>query len=327
MKYEGWYQVAFERDLTNDLTPTAVGTRPLVLSRTPGGVRAFDGICPHRGAHLAYGGCLEDGAIVCPFHGYRIGLGKRSRHGFSVREYRTLAVGGSIFVLTSESHENGLTELMTELGRTHCIVPGFAVQAHTAPEIVIENGFDNAHFKSVHGVLNQPDFTIQQSQHGEFHVEGSLEFQLPPWQRRGERHGVVLVPFTARAFSPCLAVTHLSGDSPYWVITGATPLTNGSCVVLLSFAIPRSADNADPPSEFCQQLMRYSKAGLEQDCLIWNHMSLTSPSRFTVQDEAVLGFRKFCERFRLEASADLLGSATDPATVRRQATQTAEETP
>src|SRR5689334_9118972 len=58
MIYNGWYQVAFERDLTADVTPANIGTHPLALVRTETGVRAVDGVCPHRGAHLGYGGKL-----------------------------------------------------------------------------------------------------------------------------------------------------------------------------------------------------------------------------------------------------------------------------
>ena len=132
MTRPGWYQVAFERDLTDELTPAAIGTLPLALLRTAGGVRAFDAACPHRGAHLAFGGRVCEGEIICPFHGYRVGLARESADGFCAREYPVLQVGGLVFARLSPEHENGLTPLLEELDRTHRIVPGFATSVRAA---------------------------------------------------------------------------------------------------------------------------------------------------------------------------------------------------
>src|SRR5687768_10485144 len=78
MYVHGWYKVAFEYELENPLTAAAIGDIRLVLVRSEGGIRAYKADCPHRGAHLAYGGKLNNASIICPFHGYRIGLGKES---------------------------------------------------------------------------------------------------------------------------------------------------------------------------------------------------------------------------------------------------------
>ena len=67
--YAGWYRVAFTPDATEEVSPAEIGSLPLVLVKTPDGIGAFDAVCPHRGAHLGYGGRLDGGVIVCPFHG------------------------------------------------------------------------------------------------------------------------------------------------------------------------------------------------------------------------------------------------------------------
>src|SRR5690349_18065891 len=89
MSLHGWYQVAFERDLQRELTPASLGATRLLLVRGEG-VRAFDATCPHRGAHLGFGGRLEGDAVRCPFHGYRIGLTAAGGHPFRAREYAAL---------------------------------------------------------------------------------------------------------------------------------------------------------------------------------------------------------------------------------------------
>ena len=49
------------------------GGRNLALVRVADTVHAFDGICPHRGASLGEG-FLNDGCLVCPWHGWQFDL-------------------------------------------------------------------------------------------------------------------------------------------------------------------------------------------------------------------------------------------------------------
>ena len=69
----GWFQVAFSDELsTGDVLPLQYFGRHLVLFRgEDGGARALDAFCPHLGAHLGYGGKVEDNCIRCPFHAWR----------------------------------------------------------------------------------------------------------------------------------------------------------------------------------------------------------------------------------------------------------------
>jgi 3-ketosteroid 9alpha-monooxygenase subunit A len=57
---QGWYQVAFERDLGSGLTLLGSGRGALLAVRENARLRLVDAACPHRGASLA-GGRLEDG--------------------------------------------------------------------------------------------------------------------------------------------------------------------------------------------------------------------------------------------------------------------------
>jgi nitrite reductase (NADH) small subunit len=50
-----------------------VDGRRIAIFRTPSGVRALDGDCPHRGGPLA-DGLVGDDCVTCPLHGRRIDL-------------------------------------------------------------------------------------------------------------------------------------------------------------------------------------------------------------------------------------------------------------
>jgi phenylpropionate dioxygenase-like ring-hydroxylating dioxygenase large terminal subunit len=296
MYSNGWYQVGFEEDLTAELTPAAIGSRHLALVRTGTEVRAFDAVCPHRGAHLAMGGRYDREAIICPFHGYRIGLGREGEHGFRVHEYRTLVIGGLVFVSLSDTHDMGFRAYMEQLAQTHLIVPGFSLPMRTRPELVVENAFDNSHFRTVHHIQNEPRFRILPSQTGEFGVEGTLQYG-DIWKPGGKPTDRDVIPFVARAFSPGVVLGSLGGYRPYTVLTAATPVTENDCLIRLSLIIPVGEGNVPPDKDYCLHLLRGSKAGLEMDRVIWENISTTAPCHYTAQDAAMLAFREFCSRF------------------------------
>ena len=72
---DGWFRVAASADLPRGaVRPLRYFGRDLVAFRTVDGVaRVLDAHCPHLGAHLGHGGCVEGDAIRCPFHGWLIG--------------------------------------------------------------------------------------------------------------------------------------------------------------------------------------------------------------------------------------------------------------
>jgi nitrite reductase/ring-hydroxylating ferredoxin subunit len=300
MEWKGWYQIAFERELSSELTPARVGDLPLVIVRSGDTLRVFDAVCPHRGAHLAYGGRLDGDAIICPFHGERIALSESTEERFCMREHRVLVVGGLVFVLISDGFDAGFAAMMTDLDATHYVVPGFTMEVGAPADLVIENGFDNTHFRSVHGILNEPEFSVRNGDAGELVVEGEFEIPTSPWQK-GATGTRLRVPFTGRAFSPGVFVSGLGGSHPYAVITTATPLTDTSSTVRLSIAVPATADGGAPNQDLCRYLLHQSKGGIEKDRVIWEHLCTRSVSRYTDRDTAVVEFRKFCRSYFKEA--------------------------
>jgi nitrite reductase/ring-hydroxylating ferredoxin subunit len=297
MYSHGWYQVAFERDLTTALAPAAVGPRQLVLAQGPEGWRAADAFCPHRGAHLAFGGRVEGETIVCPFHGHRIGIGQASHDGFCTRPYPTLVVGGLVFVRISAAEDNGFAGVMAELDARRYFVPGFALRVRAPADLVIENAFDRPHFQIVHGVGTDPRFEVRDGDHGDLMATGV--FSVPPtrWRRDDGSDVPQRVEFRARAFSPGLVMSELDGSPPYGVLTAATPTPEGDCVVRVSLVMPADAGGRLPAAPLCEYLLQQSHAGLEKDRLVWEHLGQSAPCRYTAQDASVLAFRRFCHRF------------------------------
>ncbi len=233
MRYGGWYQIAFERELKADLMSVPVGDRRLLIVRDEKGIGVFDAICPHRGADLGVGGkLLSAGVVKCPYHGHKVALGGDGGGPYCVRRYRSLAVGGLVFAIVGEFGDGKLPAMLDYLSRTHVFFPGFEKTIKVAPEMVIENAFDWAHFLPVHDVI--------EVEHGEPSVEDGVftattKLRVGPSMWQGTADGAhhddgstfVEVPLVARAYSPNLTITQVAvggGDKPHFVIASAVPM-------------------------------------------------------------------------------------------------------
>jgi phenylpropionate dioxygenase-like ring-hydroxylating dioxygenase large terminal subunit len=310
--YRGWTQVAFSRDLDGDVTPATIGDVPLVLVRRDGQLHAFDATCPHRGAHLGYGGRLDGDVVVCPFHGRRIRLGDDAGHPYCVKGYRTLELGGAIYVLLDESHENGFSEFIRGIAATHYLIPGFEIPARISPEYVIENVFDADHFNVVHMVGRRPTLSWRPGDGGELLVEGIFETERPnKWQdpTAGSEAGAgggpepVRMHFRARVFSPTLVATEVgSADLPNLVVTSATPTPDGDCVIRLMVAMAPTPEGTAPTVRAVGSLMSGSRTAFEQDLVIWEHLDRTASTNLGPGDELVLAYHDYCRRFRESAT-------------------------
>jgi 3-ketosteroid 9alpha-monooxygenase subunit A len=303
----GWVLLAFRAELRNEVTPATVGGRPLVVIRKDDQIRVADATCPHRGAHLGYGGTLVAGGIRCPFHGRLVKLGDPAGNDYRVREYPTVEVGDALFVLIDERHEKGFRATAATLAHTHELTPGFVLPAHVAAEYVIENVFDAEHFESVHKVSRQPQLEVRGGDDGELIVEGSLQSPAPSIWQEGGNDGPVVTRLCAHVFSPTLVLTELGPpEAPNVVITGATPTTGGT-VIRVAVAVPRGPDGAPPRADVINGLTADSRTAFEQDLMVWEHLVPHAPQHFDERDDTVVAFRRFCEDFRAEASARLHG--------------------
>lgn len=68
----GWFQVAWSADIAvAEVVPLHYFGRDMVAFRQLDGVvKVLDAHCQHLGASLAYGGCVVEEGIQCPFHGW-----------------------------------------------------------------------------------------------------------------------------------------------------------------------------------------------------------------------------------------------------------------
>jgi nitrite reductase/ring-hydroxylating ferredoxin subunit len=294
--YPGWNQAAFAHELAGTVTPCAIGDRSLVLvRRDDGDIKAFDATCPHRGAHLGHGGVLEGDALVCPFHGHRIGLSCPGPNGYVARGYPTVAAGGAIFVLLDDRFEHGFGTWIDAIKDTHVLVPGFVLDTRVAPEYVIENVFDAAHFQSVHHAFEMPRLAIDALQTGALTVATTVGLRSAnPWDENGAGGS----RFFARIFSPTLVATELGpAGRAHVVITAATPSSGGGARIRVTIAARPPAQEVLPDREVVRSLLEHSRLAFEQDMAIWEHLDTRVAPCYTPADEPVVRYREYCRQF------------------------------
>ncbi|MFI1369031.1 Rieske 2Fe-2S domain-containing protein [Streptomyces griseochromogenes] len=304
--HNGWYLLAFRSELTREITPLAVGHRRLIAVREDDRIRVFDADCPHRGAHLGYGGKRQGDCVVCPFHGKRINLGDTTRP-WSVAEHTVLAWGEALFVrLTGDpGGDRGFEQAVTAWETTYPLVEAVTLPVAVASEYVVENAFDPDHFKAVHGVPGTRGMATRTGDSGELVIEGEFLMQTSPWQdaRRLEEVRWEAVRtrtvrwdykprFLARAFSPSVVVTEFGPpDEVHVIVTGSVPTAEGGCVARVAIGVRGDQRSALPV------LIAGSQKALGEDKVVWEHLNPRAAVEYDARDAPVRAFRAFCADF------------------------------
>jgi nitrite reductase/ring-hydroxylating ferredoxin subunit len=146
-----WYVVSSSKELApGSVRAVRIGDKRLAVWRDQAGAaHVVEARCPHLGGDLA-AGTVEEGALVCPFHGWRIGIdgkcapGGRVAHTFVVEErfgFVWAWVGGDVAWALPEIGE----------GRSAWVLPEQRLNAH--PHLVIGNGLDAQHYDRVHDLV------------------------------------------------------------------------------------------------------------------------------------------------------------------------------
>ena len=78
----GWFQIGWTRRFpSGEVRALRYFGQDLVAYRTADGrLHVLDAHCRHLGAHLGYGGTVQDDCVVCPFHGWHWDPDGRNRY-------------------------------------------------------------------------------------------------------------------------------------------------------------------------------------------------------------------------------------------------------
>jgi phenylpropionate dioxygenase-like ring-hydroxylating dioxygenase large terminal subunit len=296
---EGWYQIAYERELLGELTPASAGNHTLMIVKSGGEISTFDSICPHMGTNLAIGGILGEGHIVCPFHNFKIGLGKNEGSQFWVTEYPTLVAGGMVFAFFSNRkiEINPFRSFITGLDQKVFFVPGIKMEILTNFTNVTENAFDSNHFQPIHRVLNTPQLKRVVADRSTLKMTGVFNLPSSPWYASALKGEILQIPYTPQAYSPGLVVSHMGGNPQYWVITSSLPHGSAGSIVYVSIGVYADSNGKQPEEDLLRYMLERMRANLKLDAQIWENMPAERPFTPTANDNGVVAFREYCLQF------------------------------
>jgi len=254
------------------LTRTFMGQEVVVFRTGSGRACAVEAYCPHLGAHLGYGGKVNEEVIQCPFHGFQYdGMGACVRTGYDSpvppnAKLRTWPLCEQNGFLLTYHHINCEAPAWTVLavdtdGWTQLVYKTFTLRDH--PQETTENSLDVGHFAYFHNYRDVRAFK-------EFEAEGPYLSTTYPVKRALRMLGMQLteLDFTfdtqiyGLGYSMVnVSVPHFRMVAHLWVL----PTSTDEERLTLRLAV-RVKKWASPLGEIVNPLMaRFMLAGLSKD--------------------------------------------------------------
>jgi len=162
----GWYSLLDSYELSEgQIVPVqAFGEELIAVRANDGSAHVYDAYCPHLGAHLAHGGSMVDGNVQCPFHAWQfsasdgtcaaIPYAKRIPPTASLESWHTDERNGLVMVFVDPEGKppEWRVDEVRELDDPQWVPAAqleWTIKTHAHE--VLENVFDTAHLKYVHG--------------------------------------------------------------------------------------------------------------------------------------------------------------------------------
>ncbi|MEX2247833.1 MAG: Rieske 2Fe-2S domain-containing protein [Dehalococcoidia bacterium] len=299
----GWFQVAYSDELeVGGVTPLQYFGTDLVLFRdASGAAHVLDAYCPHLGAHLGYGGVVEDNCIRCPFHAWRFdGEGHCVDVPYANKipplarldAWPVYEANGLIMVYHHmEKKQPAWTPpQLSEYGSdswTEYTRRRWKIRTHN--QEMAENGVDSAHFKYVHGTPEQPQTRAEMDGHI-FRVRSPVQYTTP----QGAIEGQIASDSYAFGFS----LVRFTGIVETLIVSSVTPIDGEYVDVRFSFTTKKlgnEAATANVARAFIAEIERQ----LGQDIPIWEHKVMKMRPILCDGDGPIGLFRRWCKQFYL----------------------------
>ncbi|MDV7136495.1 Rieske 2Fe-2S domain-containing protein [Williamsia muralis] len=300
----GWFQVAWSADLAiGDVVPLHYFGAELVAYRGNDGLaHVLDAHCQHLGANLAFGGCVVDDGIQCPFHGWvwdgrgrnvRIPYEAKPNRARKVRSWPVSERNDSIYVWHDLLGRDPMWEIpdaLQSLGGHISATTFRPVEANARvltknvrvhPQTIAENAVDPHHFRYVHRTPISPVVLRESTDDASWAAKVGFGNK---WQ-----HGVDNPDDTINTLEILWSGVGLSFSGEHMRngirVTGIcpTPVDDEVSDIFGTYWIDEGSDD---PEGFIEN----GKGALVDDVKIWNHQRYMDPPGLSPSEAA--GFRK-----------------------------------
>ena len=324
---EGWYFVATRKDVLKAklIQRTWMGENIIVWSDESGRVCVAEAVCPHLGADLGpeAGGCVRDGRLLCPFHGYEFDAsGQCVATPFAppprtakLRVFETREILGLIFAWWGMGGRPPQWTLPTypqdQEGWSDFAINTLRFPGH--PQEATENSVDIAHLRYVHGYDSVNPV-----------VEAAVEG--PNLETRFDFKRTRTIAGLFKFFLDISARTHIFGlgysfveirehsiglDLRLWVL--ATPVDG----TLIDMTLVSQAREIRKPKRMIAGLgflpvrlrapimnkfiASQQRKDVLQDVAIWSRKQYRARPRLSRSDGKIMPFRHYCAQFYPDA--------------------------
>lgn len=326
-KPTGWFQIGWSTDLANgDVRPLRYFGADLVAYRDHDGVaHVMDAHCRHLGAHLGYGGCVVEGGVQCPFHGwvwdaagsnthipYQERPSKAQMRVWPVHEWNgVLSVwhdrDGRPPFFAPHSALDDVAPHLDEL-EFHPAGPGAQSRfpdSHVQPQMVVENAVDPVHFAYVHHTPTVPTVLQQDVTDTSWHSKVGFGGR---WKDGVDRPGDELgtLHLTLRGLGMAYS-TLTDAERVMMVLIAATPVDDEGTTEVFGTYWPQVLPDDATTGRHLERVAQ-AKAALPEDLVIWEHQLFRStPALATSEAADWQRLRSWSEAFYPEGELGPLG--------------------
>jgi len=301
----GWFQVAYPDDFgPGDVRPLRYFGRDLVLWRAPDGTPALqDAFCPHLGAHLGYGGHVNDDMLQCPFHGWRydvegrcvaIPYSEKLNRKATLTTYPLVERNG---LTMAWFHPHGAPPSWEIPEVAELDDPAFSPYMRSNAVIksclqeMAENSVDPAHFQFVHGT---DDVGVVES----YEQDGPTATMLSA-QKYVTPRGVIEGRIDVYTHGPGFAMTWFTGIIDALLVATSTPIEDDESQVRFNFTV-RNPDGDETTTRLAEAFVSMIVQQLREDQPIWEHKAHLPRPALADTDGPIMKFRRWYAQFYAE---------------------------
>jgi len=297
----GWFVVACSAELPQKgvLPVSYLGDEFVVFRTEAGRPRVLDAYCPHLGAHLGHGGVVQGDSIRCPFHAWcfsgdgdctSVPYAKKIPKNARVRSWPVCEVNGFVFVYFHPAGEAPGWDVprLPEFGAEEWTpYAQRRWKIRTNIHEMVENAFDRAHFRYLHGTRDIPE--------PEHRFDGPL-FRLKSKTVLDTPVGTMDGLLDIHSLGFGFGTARFTGLIETLLITAITPIDDEYVDARFTFTVKKLPDeNATRfvGEGFIEELSRQ----VEQDIPIWEHKAYLERPLLCDGDGPIGPFRKWARQF------------------------------
>lgn len=320
----GWFFVSYSDELLpGDVKSLHYFGEDLVLFRGQSGEAGLlDAYCPHLGAHLGEGGCVDGESIRCPFHSwaftpagmcsdipYAKVMPPVVRKGPVARSYPVTEKNGVVWAWYHPDQIAPTYEVIehAEFGGSGWAAPVRRFwKFRSNPQEVAENGVDLAHFLYVHRMNAVPEGKTTYEGHiRRSFASGKRDIVLPGGEQRTIDSTVSVVQNGAGQ-----KLTQLSGVVTLSLMVLATPVEADELELRFCFTFPETpVGSPDHVKAMAAISNTCGQSGVEGDIPIWDRKIHRARPLLCDGDGPILRFREYFEQFYVRANSPQMMAA------------------